>query len=260
MMQVLLIEDDESFRTTLALALKRRGCEVHQAANATVAMNEARAAQPQGIVLDMRLGSSSGMALISELRQLLPEARLIVLTGYGSIPSALEAVRLGADDYLLKPASADQVLAALEGHEGASGVPQRVICPAWPGSNGSTSSVCCMTAAATSRMPPQRSASTAATCSASSASSRQAENFVLRTQGALTSFKLRMLYIFASSPSAFTASSRVIRALVAMISSLGRPPFSARVILTLCTSGSFFIAASTLLVQWMHMMPATSPW
>ena len=63
------------------------------------------------------------MALIPELRQLLPEARLIVLTGYGSIPSALEAVRLGADDYLLKPASADQVLAALEGHDGPSARP-----------------------------------------------------------------------------------------------------------------------------------------
>jgi two-component system response regulator RegA len=123
MMQVLLIEDDESFRTTLSLALKRRGCEVHQAANASAAMSEARAAMPQGIVLDMRLGSSHGMALIPELRQLLPEARLIVLTGYGSIPSALEAVRLGADDYLLKPASADQVLAALEGREGSSSRP-----------------------------------------------------------------------------------------------------------------------------------------
>jgi two-component system response regulator RegA len=56
------------------------------------------------------------MTLIPTLRQKLPQARLIVLTGYGSIPGALEAVRLGADDYLLKPASADQVLAALQGH------------------------------------------------------------------------------------------------------------------------------------------------
>ena len=120
-MQVLLIEDDESFRTTLALALKRRGCEVSQAANAAAAWTAARAAKPQGIVLDMRLGSSHGMALIPELRQLLPQVRLIVLTGYGSIPSALEAVRLGADDYLLKPASADQVLAALHG-QGVSSV------------------------------------------------------------------------------------------------------------------------------------------
>ncbi len=123
MMKVLLIEDDESFRITLALALKRRGCEVHQAANATAAMTEARATRPEGIVLDMRLGSSNGMALISDLRQMLPQVRLIVLTGYGSIPGALEAVRLGADDYLLKPAGADQVLAALRGHGGTSARP-----------------------------------------------------------------------------------------------------------------------------------------
>ena len=123
MMQVLLIEDDESFRTTLALALKRRGCEVSQAAHAAAALTAARSAKPQGIVLDMRLGSSHGMALIAELRQLLPQVRLVVLTGYGSIPSALEAVRLGADDYLLKPASADQVLAALHGQGVSSARP-----------------------------------------------------------------------------------------------------------------------------------------
>ncbi|TDU81034.1 two-component system response regulator RegA [Prosthecobacter fusiformis] len=115
MTQVLLIEDDDSFRTTLAMALKRRGCEVFQAADAASALIHARASMPGAIVLDMRLGSSNGMLLISELRHLLPQVRLIILTGYGSIPSALESVRLGADDYLLKPASADQVLAAILG-------------------------------------------------------------------------------------------------------------------------------------------------
>jgi two-component system response regulator RegA len=123
MMRVLLIEDDESFRTTLALALKRRGCELSQAASAAAALSIAQATKPQGIVLDMRLGSSNGMALIPELRRMLPQVRLIVLTGYGSIPSALEAVRLGADDYLLKPASANQVLAALEGQSASSSRP-----------------------------------------------------------------------------------------------------------------------------------------
>lgn len=119
-MNVLLIEDDESFRATLALALTRRGCDVLQAAGQHEALGYADASDLDGIVLDMRLGAVDGMSLISQLRQRQPLARLIVLTGYGSIPGALEAVRLGADDYLLKPASADQVLATLQGKAHAS--------------------------------------------------------------------------------------------------------------------------------------------
>lgn len=114
-MNVLLIEDDEGFRTTLALALKRRGCQVQQAAGRHEALGLAEAGEIEGIVLDMRLGGVDGASLIPHLRRHLPSARLVVLTGYGSIPGAIEAVRLGADDYLLKPASADQVLAALQG-------------------------------------------------------------------------------------------------------------------------------------------------
>lgn len=123
MMTVLLIEDDTSFRTTLAAALRRRGCEVAQAATSEEAL--ARSAEdadaavtfsPEGIVLDMRLGQENGMTLIPQLKARYPQARLVVLTGYGSIPNAIEAVRIGADDYLLKPASGDQVLDALRGH------------------------------------------------------------------------------------------------------------------------------------------------
>ncbi|SKB01776.1 two-component system, response regulator RegA [Prosthecobacter debontii] len=119
-MNVLLIEDDEGFRATLALALRRRGCDVLQAAGKYEALSLVEAADINGIVLDMRLGGVDGMSLISALRQRQPRARLIVLTGYGSIPGALKAVRLGADDYLLKPASADQVLAALQGRAATS--------------------------------------------------------------------------------------------------------------------------------------------
>lgn len=114
-MNVLLIEDDEGFRTTLALALKRRGCDVAQAAGKHEALGLAESEKFDGIVLDMRLGAVDGMSLIPELLRHQPKTRLIILTGYGSIPSALEAVRLGAHDYLLKPAGADQVLSALKG-------------------------------------------------------------------------------------------------------------------------------------------------
>src|SRR5690606_29057084 len=104
MMTVLLIDDDTSFRITLAAALRRRGCEVAQAATGGEALTmpamdcgpEASFA-PEGIVLDMRLGQESGMALIPQLKARYPQARLVVLTGYGSIPNAIEAVRLGAD-------------------------------------------------------------------------------------------------------------------------------------------------------------------
>lgn len=119
-MNVLLIEDDDGFRATLALALRRRGCVVLQAAGKHEAFGLVESGGIDAIVLDMRLGAVDGMSLIPRLRQKLPQVRLIVLTGYGSIPSALEAVRLGADDYLLKPASADQVLAALQGRASAS--------------------------------------------------------------------------------------------------------------------------------------------
>jgi two-component system response regulator RegA len=70
-----------------------------------------------GILLDMRLGNEDGLSLIPELKRRFPVSRLIVLTGYGSIPGAMEAVRLGADDYLLKPVGVDRIVAAFSGRE-----------------------------------------------------------------------------------------------------------------------------------------------
>ena len=119
-MHVLLIEDDPGFRAMLALALKRRGCTIAETARPDQALTLAATESPSGVVLDLRLGTAHGESLIPHLRRLLPQARLIVLTGYGSIPGALQAVRLGADDYLLKPANGDQVHAALTGRRLAS--------------------------------------------------------------------------------------------------------------------------------------------
>lgn len=116
MKTLLLVEDDTSFRVTVAAALKARSNRVREAwspASAIASIEEMGA--PDAILLDMRLGSESGMALIPRLRSACPESRLVVLTGYGSIPQAMEAIRHGADDYLLKPAGIDAIVAALFG-------------------------------------------------------------------------------------------------------------------------------------------------
>lgn len=112
-MKILLIEDDEAFRSTLAFALKRRGVSVFEASAGEEALG-AEHGTFDGIVLDMRLGPDSGADLITGLRRRWPGARIVILTGYGSIPEALHTMRLGADDYLLKSASADQILDALK--------------------------------------------------------------------------------------------------------------------------------------------------
>ena len=114
--RVLLVEDDIVFRERLAGALRRRNLNVFQAGNPAEAKTIAASESIDGAVIDMRMPGGSGLEAVRELRSLQPSARLVVLTGYGSIATAMEAVRQGANDYLTKPADADQVLAALK-HE-----------------------------------------------------------------------------------------------------------------------------------------------
>lgn len=118
MKTILLIEDDDSFRITVAQALQSRGYRISEARSGAEALALLdRSGAPDGILLDMRLGSRHGMDLIALLRSRCPEARLVVLTGYGSIPESMKSLRLGADDYLLKPAGIPSLLAALHGRE-----------------------------------------------------------------------------------------------------------------------------------------------
>lgn len=114
-MKLLLVDDDETFRERLAISMERRGYEVKSAANAEQARTLTEIFEPDFAVLDLKMPGEGGLNLIPELRQLRPQLRLIVLTGYGSIATALEAVRLGAADYLTKPADADQLDRALQG-------------------------------------------------------------------------------------------------------------------------------------------------
>lgn len=112
---ILLVDDDEVFRERLARALRERGYAVASAGDHDGALAAARAARPDFAVVDLRMPGLSGLALIAPLRELAPAARVVVLTGYGSITSAVEALRAGAHDYLSKPVDADQIIAALTG-------------------------------------------------------------------------------------------------------------------------------------------------
>jgi two-component system response regulator RegA len=110
---VLLVEDDRSFVQRLAKALESRGFTVRTAESVAAGLAEVEQSPPAYAVVDMRLGDGNGLEVISALKRRKPDARGIVLTGYGNIATAVTAVKLGAVDYLAKPVDADDVLAAL---------------------------------------------------------------------------------------------------------------------------------------------------
>lgn len=111
---MLLVDDDEIFRTRLARALVRRGYEVSEAGSYDEAMKTARAQSPEFAVVDMRMPGKSGLELLRDLKKIDPTTRIVMLTGYGSIATAVEAVRLGADNYVSKPAGAKDIIAAFD--------------------------------------------------------------------------------------------------------------------------------------------------
>jgi len=111
---VLVVDDDERFAVTLAAALARRGYVAHVAHDAAAALATARTKEPDAAVVDLKLGADDGLALIEPLRSAHPKMRIVVLTGYASIATAVKAIKLGADDYLAKPVTASAVVAVLE--------------------------------------------------------------------------------------------------------------------------------------------------
>lgn len=121
---VLLVEDDERFRERLGRALAARGCDVRTVASAEEALAAASAESPELAVVDLKLPTGSGLDVVRGLHRIDPTTKIVVLTGYGSIATALESVRLGATHYLTKPVDADQVLAAFEGREMTQDPPQ----------------------------------------------------------------------------------------------------------------------------------------
>ncbi|OYY94796.1 MAG: two-component system response regulator [Hydrogenophilales bacterium 28-61-23] len=110
---IMIVDDDPLFAHTLAFALQRRGHTVVTAEAISAAQTLAEVQIFDAVVLDLRLGAESGLHLIEPLRARQPEARILLLTGYASIATAVAAIKLGAVQYLPKPASVDEILTAL---------------------------------------------------------------------------------------------------------------------------------------------------
>lgn len=117
--RILLIDDDAVFARVLARALEARGFVVGVAHDAASALAACARQTPQFIVLDLKLGNDNGLKLIPELKALAPDVRILLLTGYASIATAVEAIKRGAHDYLAKPVDADAVAQALRGTQSA---------------------------------------------------------------------------------------------------------------------------------------------
>ncbi len=121
---VLVVDDDETFRSRLVRAFQAREFEAQGAKDGESAIALAKKESPEYAVVDLRMPGISGLDVVRELKTIDAMTNIVVLTGYGSIATALEAVRLGATHYLTKPADVDDVLAAFERANRSPGDPQ----------------------------------------------------------------------------------------------------------------------------------------
>ena len=110
---LLIVDDDRPFRERLSKAMDRRGFDVRTAASIEEGVQAIKESPPAFATIDMRLADGSGLDIVPILREARQNARIVILTGYGNIASAVAAVKAGAVDYLAKPADADQIEAAL---------------------------------------------------------------------------------------------------------------------------------------------------
>lgn len=115
--QILVVEDDPVFGDVLSGALRRRGFDVRLADSVAAARSAIASDSPDYAVVDLRLGTESGLQLIPLLARDPVGARTVVLTGYGSIATAVEAIKLGATQYLTKPVEVDEIISALDATE-----------------------------------------------------------------------------------------------------------------------------------------------
>ncbi|MEI6559117.1 MAG: ActR/PrrA/RegA family redox response regulator transcription factor [Rhodospirillaceae bacterium] len=110
---LLIVDDDAPFRIRLARAMERRGFDVVAVDSVSLGIEVAQESAPAFAVVDLRLADGSGLDVVAALRDAKPEARIVMLTGYGNIATAVAAVKAGAVDYLPKPADADAIESAL---------------------------------------------------------------------------------------------------------------------------------------------------
>lgn len=114
---ILVVDDDDTFRTRLVRALAGRGFDARGEGSATKAIEQARHDSPELAVVDLRMPDGFGLDVVKALKEIDATTKVLVLTGYGSIATAVEAIRLGATDYLTKPADVDQIVAAIGARE-----------------------------------------------------------------------------------------------------------------------------------------------
>jgi two-component system response regulator RegA len=121
--RLLLVDDDPTYSSVLARALESRGYEVSVAHNGATAGLLIDQLLPQYAIFDLRLPDMSGLRLVSQLRHASKDTRIVVLTGYGSISTAIDAIKLGATYYLTKPANADEIVAAFDNRDPKADAP-----------------------------------------------------------------------------------------------------------------------------------------
>ena len=122
---LLIVDDDTPFRERLARAMEKKGFKIIQAESANDAIEKLKANTPSFAVVDLRLNDGNGLRVVEKIRKTKPESRIVMLTGYGNIPTAVEAVKAGAIDYMSKPADADDVESALLAVSGSKANPPK---------------------------------------------------------------------------------------------------------------------------------------
>lgn len=112
MKKILLVDDDDALRDQLTRALQRRGFAVRPAEDAQAALQQLHSETCEMAIVDLKMPGESGMKLLADLQEASPQTRVVILTGFGSIASAVEALKRGAVNYVAKPAHVDEILAA----------------------------------------------------------------------------------------------------------------------------------------------------
>lgn len=120
---LMIVDDDTVFCEVLAKAMTKRGFDVVCTHTIKTAVEQAESLTPEYVIIDLKLGDESGLSLVEKISELDPGTRIIVLTGYASIATAVEAIKLGATHYLAKPVDADDIMAAFERTTGNADTP-----------------------------------------------------------------------------------------------------------------------------------------